>query len=198
MSSPIDVCRSRLGPPPREFSAEDLSHLRIWAWHPLLWIDSLMWIYAKQGTVRRQGEVVWGHIVQANNQLFQEGSLDLPADVLYSFDPYFDTAVDELGEIAGGLFELKDSRPRDKSLRPIANHLTDETTRAWKLPVPTAVTGGREVFLTTIMVVRKHLPQRHLAAPFFPLLACRSGTAAALIVPHRYWPPELLEFWEEG
>jgi hypothetical protein len=195
MSSMMEACRASFGSPPREFSNSDRRHLRIWPWHPLLWIDSLMWIYGKQGTVRRHGQVVWGHIVQANEALFSRGFLDLPADVVYSFDPYFDTAVDELAGIASGLFGLKGTRPADKALRPIARHLTAETTRAWRLPVPTHATGGRQVFMTTVMVIRRHLPQRHLAAPLFPVIACPSGTAAALILSSRYWPPSLLESW---
>ena len=93
-------------------------------------------------------------------------------------------------------FELKGTRPADKAFRPIARHLTAETTRAWKLVVPPQMTGGREVFLQTVMVIRKHLPERHLAASFFPLIACRRGTAAAMILSKQYWAPELLEAWE--
>ena len=156
----------------------------------------MMWIYLRQLLVRKTGEVVWAHIVQANEDLFAKGFGDLPADVIYSFDPHFDDAVEELEQIAGSLFELKGTKPEEPAAKKIARHLTRETTRAWKLPVPDYLTEGRSVFLQTIMVCRAHLPNRHLSQSFFPLIACREKTRAVLILSKRYWPEELIAAWE--
>jgi hypothetical protein len=192
----IDACRAEFGPPPRQFTWKEWFHLLMIPLNPALWMDSLLWVYFRQGTLRKNGEIVWGHIVQANNALFSKGFGDLPADVIFSFDPHYDDAIGELEGIAAALFELKGTRPEDPAAKRIAKHLTAEITRAWKLPVPVDLTGGREVFLTTIMVCRAHLPGRHLAASLFPLLATREQTKAAMILSSRYWPAELLDCWE--
>jgi transcription elongation factor Elf1 len=194
----LNACRTRIGAPPREFPPEDSSHLKIWPWNPSLWMfDSLLWIYCRQRIVYKSGQVVWGHIVQANDALFTKGRIDQPAQIVYSFDRYFDTAVDELGGIAESVFDLKETRPRQPELRKLAAHVTNETGRTWKYPLPRQMTGGREVLLTTVMVPRKHLPDGYLAASFFPLLACETQTRMTLILSHHYWPHPLRQIWRE-
>lgn len=195
MKTWIEACRANFGPPPRRFTWSEWFHLLMVPIDPAIYFGSLLSIYFRQGTLRKTGEIVWGHIVQANNELFSRGFDDLPADVIFSFDPHYDDAVGELGQIASDLFALKGTKPEDPSARKIARNLTSEITRSWKLPVPAYLTGGREVFMTTIMVIRAHIPNRHLSESYFPLLVHREKTRVALVLSKRYWPEEMLAAW---
>ena len=189
----IAECRERFGPVPRTFSRKDTAYLKI---VPPKWCvqneDPLLYLYTNQGKVREYGEIVWGHRVQANRLLYGPGSENCPADAVYSFDPYFESHVDELAEIAQKLFALKGTRPAERDAARIAQHLTAETSRCRQLPVPRNISGGREVFMTNLMVHREHLPQGYLSQSCFPLIVHRDNPTAALILPARYWPEELL------
>ncbi len=196
MPSVLDVCRENFGRPPRQFRFFERMDLTIRRCHiSLLW-DPLKVHYKQQKIVQTEGQIVWGHLVQANSSLFDKGPNDCPADVIYSFDPFFDDRLDALAEIAEAVSELKGTEPNEPGQLEVARHLTDEYTRIFKHPVPPEMTGGREVFLTSLMVIRKHLPGYYLQNGYFPLVACPDMTPALLILPARYWPKALIAAWE--
>lgn len=167
--------------------------LRAPSWLPA--DDALRRIYDDQWRLRRDGRVVWGHIVQANALLFEPGSGCHPAAAIWSPDPWYDGNLPELAAIAGGMYETKGESTGDPALQRFADLLADEMERQMRLPLPAALTGGRKVFYTTIMVHREHLPEPVLKVPFFPLLACPTGTDATAILPSRWWSPQALQLW---
>ena len=196
MHEVIAGVRDKLGPAPRSFGFSEWLGLRAWApWWVWLADDPLKEVYKRQRTLMREGRVVWGHIVQANELLFESGNGDCPAAALYSPDPALDGQLELLREIAHGLFDLKHTQPSDPELSVFARTLTDEMERLMKVRVPPKLTSGYEVYYTTIMVPRKHVPERKLALPFFPLLIAPQATEATMILPWRYWSTELVDQW---
>jgi hypothetical protein len=57
---------------------------------------------------------------------------------------------------------------------------------------------GPDVFVSTVLVHRPHLPVNYLAERVFPVLVAPRTIRAVQIVPSRYWPRELRTFWMEA
>lgn len=183
-----------MGESPRSLGL--LNYLRIKAWAPR-WVhyDKMKIIYRYQRRLLKRGHIVWAHIVQANSLLFKPGSEDCPANVVYGTSAELDNRLDLLADIAHGLFSLKKTHPDDRELRRFADSITDELERSMRMAVPKSLTEGLNVFMTSIMVPRKHLPNGYLSQSFFPLLILPRVTEATMIVPCEFWSEELMRHW---
>jgi hypothetical protein len=155
-------------------------------------------IYQDYKRLLRRGEVVWGHIVQANTLLFKPGPDDCPAAAVFSLDPHFDDNLDELEHMARALFDLKRAEEYDKEVADFARAITNEYEVLFNRKLPKSVASGRTVYYTTIMVHRKHLPARSLKAGWFPLVVLPKESPASLILPSRYWDANLVRQWKKG
>jgi hypothetical protein len=195
----LEETRQKLGQAPRSFSIAERFYLHV---RPAPWMhasnDRLLDIYRHRKALLQRGQVVWGHLIQANAQLFRPGANDCPAAAVYSRDPFFDDQLATLSRIANALYDLKGTQPDDPTLARFAHTITDERERIMKLAVPHKLTGGRDVFYTVIMVHRKHLPDGYLTDSVFPLLIHPPDIEATLIVPSRYWSPGLVGRWQRN
>ncbi len=193
----LNAAREAFGNSSRSFSI--LDHLYNYIFPPL-WIiqcvDPLYRIYKDQAKLFKNGTIVWGHLVQANVDLFKSGYDSLPAGIVFSLDPYFENNLEHLEKIAGHLFSLKGKEINDESLRYFSEVITNEQARPLNIAVPQTITDGREVYMTVIMVHRKHLPVRYLTLSWFPVLVNPRLTKGAIILPSKYWAPELIELWK--
>jgi len=152
---------------------------------------------AQQTMLLQKGEIVWGALIQANNNLFSAGPDGHPGAVLYSGDRYFDTRPDELHKMALELYKHKDkAATAPEPIRRLVEWLTDEQEIASKVPVPFGSTE-HPVLAASILFYRKHLPEKFLAGSWMPLLI-HPQTRAIMVVPGRFWPRELLESWKLG
>ena len=152
-------------------------------------------IYSDNELLRTEGKIVWGHIIQANSLLFDPSAKEnCPAAALYSLDPYYDGNLEELEVIAGSLFDLKGEKT-SRSLQKFSDILADERTIQMKLKIPHELTGGRDVFYTSIMVQRNQLPVPFLAASAFPLLVHERKTKSTMILPAKYWSQDMIGYW---
>ncbi|MDR1935611.1 MAG: hypothetical protein LBS49_08540, partial [Candidatus Accumulibacter sp.] len=174
---------------------------------PELASDPLNTSVANFPTLLCEGRVVWGALVQANDDLFMPGVFDAaPAEIVYSIDG--SVPPDDLKAIGRALFTLRKQLPpypyADDALKKYTAYLKIETERAFGLPVPAsaaALAGMPEPLPDTLRtsalwVVRKHLPRGYLASGVFPLLISDRCPGHAMIVPARAWPPLLLALWE--
>jgi hypothetical protein len=199
----IASCRKRFVDLSQDPSPADLEEFRIRvafitrvAWFMIR--DKLRIILRDQYELHDEGRVVWGALIQANQLLFDPANrTTLPAAGVYSPDRYYDDHVEDLQSIAQTLSELKGTKPKEPRLRRLVDLITDELARALRLQVPEEMCEGREVYLTTFLVQPSHLPDGYLAQGFFPLLIAPRTTAAVMVLPARYWPPELLQLWTE-
>lgn len=196
----IKQCAQQLGPTPRNFSIWDrYTYLRVarpeWLYQSPQ--DKLETFFLNRVSLWKNGRVVWGHIVQANNQLFSPGRYDCPGEVVYSMESNDSIAVNDLASVASKIFELKHSKVRSPSTEPIAQHLENQMTRVFGMPVPDSMGPPKSLKISTVYFVRKHLPKpkRCLEKGLMPLLVHPESPHVAMIVPSRYWPVPFQEWW---
>ncbi|MFD3441030.1 hypothetical protein ACFWU3_26370 [Streptomyces sp. NPDC058685] len=189
----LHACRTNLGPAPRTFDFGDKRrYLRI----PLPeWIaaaEPLREILWQQNTLLREGRLVWASLVQADERLFLPGDHDHPSTVIYSPDAAaFDDHPERLRAMARALYALNSGGHEDPAPGAFAAMLADETPYLPRTRVPKDLAGDDEVYRTHIIVCRRHLPDGVLRHALFPLLVHPDLTPRAMMLPSRYWPPEL-------
>jgi hypothetical protein len=193
----LAACRDAIGDPPRTIAEEHLAYLLP---APPDWLDPsdpFTYYFEDRMRILRDGRVVWGVIVQANNLLFAPGAQDHPADVLYAPDPDQVQDPDTLLVVSERLFTLKETTPDDAHLARFAHHLTDERKRDFAMSVPEWLSAGVQMEMSAAMLHRTHLPSGFLRRGTFPLLVV-SNPRLVMVLPQRYWPAGLLEWWEDG
>lgn len=176
---------------------------RAWEQHRIrrpLWCrpdDPLHAVYAPGGQQRlfREGAVVWGVLVQANNLLFERGSESHPAMLLYGLDRSLDDALPDLEAIAHELFALKGTTPRERDAAEFARLVSDEASRKLSIPAPASLTRGHTLSTTTTMIHREALPHGCIAGRALPLLVLEGPGGMSLVVPREHWSDRHLFEW---
>lgn len=193
----LEEIRQALGPAPRELREDGQLRARPPEW--MTAADDLRPVYRLQLRLLREGQVVWGHVVQANTQLFEPGAHDHPGQIVFSPDPYFDHRLDELAALASDLFDLKGRSaagpPLEPELAEVGRLLAGERDRVLRARVPPVMTEGLEVHYGSVMFHRRFLPGGMLRESFLPVLIA-PGLEPALPLPSARWGPGLLAAWE--
>lgn len=160
--------------------------------------DGLLQILQDQDRLLARGHVVWGQLVQANQILFDPTNrMTCPANAIYSTDPFFDGRLSLLTSMARGLFAQKGSTRVDRELKEFVAAVTDEMTRVLRREMPHSYTGGRSVCFATCFIQPTHLPFGYLNRPSFPIIVNPEETPTMMLLPSRYWPPELISHWKD-
>jgi hypothetical protein len=160
--------------------------------------DGLLQILHDQDRLLARGHVVWGQLVQANQILFDPTNrMTCPANAIYSTDPFFDGRLALLTRMARGLFSQKGSKRVDQELKEFVAAVTDEMARVLRREMPHYYTGGRSVCFATCFIQPTHLPFGYLNRPSFPIIVSPEETPAMMLLPSRYWPPELVSHWRD-
>jgi len=188
----IEECRANFGSAPRAFSwsTRMYHNTTMPQWCQA---DPLRGIYRDRNKILQHGRIVWGHIVQANMNLFYLLPGDAPATAIYSLDSRFDEDPQPLKEIAKKIYELKGKTQDNSSLVNISNFITNEMARPSKEVVPSVLAGDTQYLLTTIMVMRKHMPFGFLSARLLPLVVAPGQSEWSFVLPARYWPTALID-----
>lgn len=155
-------------------------------------------LYRDQRILMKRGMVVWAHLVQANNLLFEKGKFNHPANIVCSPDYLFDDNLSKLAIISRELYQLKNQKiehPEMSELKVFADAITNENRGLLNVEIPNSITFNKTVYFTTIMVYRKHIPLGYLKSGWFPVLIAPEKTPAAMILPSRYWSSSLIEAW---
>lgn len=194
-------CIESFGPAPRKFSWWD--RLTYWRVPRPAWLhanpsDTLSILFQHAHRTFEEGRVVWGHIIQANGLMFQDGNDDCPGELVYSLADPARVDPDELARVAYQLYQLKGTYPSEPSLAIIATYLTDERIRVFGLEVPTLVSPTMRCRISTTFFLRKHLPNRKLCETLMPIIVFPAEPYVAMPLPKRYWPEELIRWWSEG
>jgi hypothetical protein len=197
----IQGCRALIGPSPRSLSTSDVKACRL-SLTPLvepIFVqsgDALLKVLREQDRLRDRGQVHWGCLVQANRILFDPQNPEtLPANIVYSTDPFFDGRVSILTRIATGLFSQKGTTPADRELKEFVRVITDERERILRRELPRGYCSGRSVYFATTFIQPRHLPGNCLTRPAFPVLVNLQETEGVTILPHLFWPPNLVADW---
>lgn len=151
--------------------------------------DELNKIYEKQKDFWEHGRIAFGCVVQANKRLFSMGnSYNCPANFIYTYDEYYYENPDKFHELAHDIYCLKESENElSAEKKYISELLFSEYKRDFHIPVPDSMTEGHEVFLTTVMVDRDHIPMHKLCNFFYPMLTLENDSPDAIILPVWYW-----------
>jgi hypothetical protein len=194
-SSPVpdDLLRQAIeafGQSPRTFSLWDrLTYLHIPkpGWMKYSPRDDLRKVFKLKRALLAEGEIVWGMIVQANMKMFKPGAVNSPCDVVYSLADRDRVNPGHLQPIARKLFSLKGTQQSNPALAAIANHLTNERTRAFGLPVPPAISPAARCHMSSTLLVRKHPPGPQALRVVFsalgpPLRARRRSSIAGSVL----------------
>ena len=134
-----------------------------------------------------RGRVAIGAMLQANMLLFKRGRDNCPAAYIYSTEKYYMENPEELRVLAYAIVSTKGERGYRPSIQKIADLLADELERAFCWKLPRDLTEGRDVFLSTIFVDRRHLPKKRIVHRMAPMLVLADSTPDAMILPHWYW-----------
>ena len=198
----IQRCAAGFGHPPRRSSSRNhRDYLRL---DPPSWLkddpdDGLNLLFENAEELLRNGVVVWGHLIQANSQLFQPGEKDCPAAVVYSLDPSRKIPPVDLRRIAQEIFALKGTVPSDQNRQKVARIITDEMLRFYGVAVPSVISPEYRCRFSVIQVFRKHLPgpEQCLKKGLFPIVVNPSEPFVVTILPSMFWPEDLVEWWND-
>jgi hypothetical protein len=198
--SVIRSCRERFGDAPREFRTGDRITLDPELERAFVESnDGLLRILQDQDALLTRGRVVWGQLVQANQILFNpQNRLTCPANAIYSTDPFFDGRLALLGSMAGGLYAQKGSKRANRELQGFVDAVTNEMARVLRREMPRSYTGGRPVCFATCFIQPAHLPHGYLNRSSFPVIVNPEETPTMMLLPARYWPPDLVSHWRCG
>lgn len=151
-------------------------------------------IYENQRMIFKEGRVVLASLVQANSLLFNEGENNHPAVMIYSDDLYFEKHPLELVEIASNLYNIKGKKGYEEDVQVFADHLANEVETLFSYKIPEKLTKGKEVFYTSFMVHREHLPNKCIDFRLFPAVVLPEKTEGTMILPSRYWEDGFHEY----
>ena len=156
--------------------------------------DKLEYLFDNLPELLRNGRVVWGAVVQANQTLFKRSTNNgAPGEVVY--DPLGRIPRGDLVEFAHRIYALKESAPENRDLMPVHEHLTSEMTRAFGMDIATSFIAY-PVKLSTTYFDRQHLPHGKLVLSVLPLLLHDGCPSAVIPLPAKFWPSDLLAEWD--
>jgi hypothetical protein len=141
----------------------------------------------------QHGRLVWAYVLVTNPRMFESprepGLDDGAAFVLYSLEAWAEAGVDALAAIVQRV-----SARHDETAERLLRGLRDDRP-TYNTPLEAALTEGRAVFCTSLMLVRAHLPLAHMRAGWLPLLVDPERCRHAMVLPARYWPARARLAW---
>lgn len=181
--------------------------LRSWRSRRYLRIARPKWCSDKDGlrvlfdgwrSLYANGQIVWGRVVAADEDLYHSGRRDGRATVIFPAEPRANIQPRILRESAERLFELRFNAPDDFELKGIANALADNRRRIFGLSVPRRMAPAVQLLLSSTVLLRRHMPERVLGAEIMPLIVKNNWPRLAIMLPSVYWPSELVQLWHDG
>lgn len=189
-SCPLQASDMNLGIPPSQLSWFQRLTLRLItrpSWMRRHGASGLNRFLAAEPDLKKNGIVVPGTIVQANNLLFQPGKWDHPGELLFSLSQTLDGAA--LRNLARELYCLKGERRRDPEEAFFSDHLANEMTRVVGAKVPKRLCPAEDTYVSTAIFYRAHLPGGVIQPSIYPVLVS-PNSLVAMILPVKYWTAE--------
>jgi hypothetical protein len=190
---------NKIGTQPRKFNLVDkLTWLKQdkpeWDWED----DEIKHSVENWHKVFTKGKIAWGHIIQVNNFMFEKSDSNCPGEVLIwlekskPFNPdAFELVAEKLYEIKGYSQYLDDSDEKE-----FAEYLENQLIRAYGVKVPSRISDGLNLRVSTVFFQRRHIPNGVITNSLFPVLYLDESPMVAAMVPCKFWPQELLRGWQ--
>jgi len=158
--------------------------------------DPLKQIYENLNILYQSGKVVYAFLVQANEILFKRfPPFNCPANIIFSLDEFYKSNPMELQNISQELYSYKNEGDTPPEIKQITDSITDEMNRLFNIPIPLDITENKQVYFTTIMVHRNHLPKGKLISSLFPVVCDLNSTNTSIILPKKYWTKDFICFY---
>lgn len=140
------------------------------------------------------GDLFLGALVMANGELFKrESKYNCPGVFIYSKDRYYEENPKKLEELASELYSLRFAEEENLQIdidqKYIADLLNDEYTPVFNRLIPSSLTEGRDVFITSIFMLRRELKDRFLQGKLHPLLI-KDGVIGGRLLAAMYYDEE--------
>lgn len=136
-------------------------------------------------SVLKNGQIYYGCMVQSNDKMSEASSETdelWTATFVYSRDEYFVSNPLELIKIARKLFSNGEN-----------NKLRSETKYEFNKVLDTALTDGKEIFMTDMLLYGEHLPLGGRGAgQIMPIIANPDTSDSAFVVDCKYWSDSLI------
>ena len=191
----LKALQERLGAPPRTLGPSGALPVRRAR-------DPLRAVAREFPAIMRRGRLARGFVYMAKAALFEPGIEDLPAGVVYSFDPAIwrqPALLETVGDRLLGFYAGRDGWHLQPPLSPAARQLLDAHHTGLECSfhrrVPRMFSGGWAMYASTLLCVRAHLPGGRLLSQHVPLLVDvdrETGPPLAAVVPAALWPERLL------
>ncbi|MBE6049812.1 MAG: hypothetical protein E7214_03900 [Clostridium sp.] len=143
---------------------------------------------------RKKFKKKYGDLFEHELLFKDDNDYDCPAEFIYSHDKYYEENPEKLISLAHELYELKllseEELVFDMAKKEIADILKDEYSPSFNRVVPRELTGGRTVFMTTLVVVIDEIENGFLDRRIYPLLV-KDGVISALILNYRFYNDKL-------
>lgn len=136
--------------------------------------------------VIKNGDIYYACVVEANLKLFAPSKFVhqvLPAVVVYSLDEFYNKNPFELKNIAKTLYAERHN-----------NILKNETNYFSNIKITNDGLKDKNVYMTTIMAYRKHLPWGGLPSSnlIVPVIANPNSSTSVFILDSKYWTNSLI------
>jgi len=150
--------------------------------------DKLHLVYENFENLFQNGEIYLSCILRANPSLFHQIDGDRPAQVLYTNDDFFYQNPEELLKVVDTLYDIKkDNSYISEDFTEFKKILNDDFYRPLNYKVPSSITNERNVWITSIMVFREHIPFHKISNFFYPFITLSDKNIGGMIVPKWYW-----------
>jgi hypothetical protein len=176
-----------MGPPPRVVDAS--LQARLIPKNYFTVFDSLGTMLKRREGLLQTGMVTWGCILRPDeDNIFEPGSKDVPADILFCANPAQKVIPSELVEIVKNLWSKVGTREEDRAYNRILEyleipHARSGEPRAFGLRFSYV---GYDLMVSTILIERGNFPG-NTAVTIFPILI-DPNDGAAMMLPGPLWP----------
>jgi len=158
--------------------------------------DPLLKIYDEAPKLLDRAKIVYAAVVGAAPGIYEDGEDEnetAPGGVLYSMDHYYDYNPAALCAISDHINSYSCTEYIDQApdnVRPILRLLM-KTRVIYRLKLPVSMTRGREVYFSSILFFRCHLPNGKLDCELVPIFAWPKEFETCIMLPSQFWADEL-------
>ena len=160
--------------------------------------DSPFPMFDEAQALYSEGKIVYGSILMANSLLsmdYEYGiSISNPGYVIYSMNPYYDENPNELLLLAEKIYSYRYKNIVPFEMQIFVELMEHENDSYYNIQVPLEMTDGREVFVTSVLFQRNHLPLLKIGGRLLPVFADSENLSTCLPVPKRHFNPEMMFF----
>lgn len=155
-------------------------------------------IYDNPMKLLKDSNINYGCILQGNTLLFDKNDKrDCPATFITSDSEYINNNPEILCSLADDIYQYKNTDLEEvpQYLKNIVACIQDEHDfRRYKNEIQFEDGNIATVYIITLMVIRKHLPEGYLDKRTYPLITNFESSDTCIILPYKYWTGKVKKY----